>query len=509
MSTQSAMNHYLNPVIKGFYPDPSVCKVGDDFFLVCSSFQYFPGVPIFHSQDLVNWTQIGHCITRESQIDLNKIESSGGIFAPTIRYNDGKFYMVTTNATTQQNFYLWTDDIYGDWSEPIIVDQGGIDPDLFFENGQSFFISNGQDDHGVGGVVQCEINITNGQKLSESKIIWQGTGGRYLEAPHLYKINDWYYLMAAEGGTEYGHMVTYARSQSPHGPFESYALNPVLTNRNLGGYEVQGVGHGDLIEDNNGNWWMLHLGFRQIHRWFTYHHLGREVFLTPVTFDQDGWFTAGHNGTTLASFETNRIPQDVKQTEKKIFTFENTAWAIDWCYLRHPDLENYYLEADQLHLNGSNVTLDHAESPTFIALRQKDFAMETSFDLKLKSGSAGITLYMDENHHYDLYLQKNGEHLEGKLKLNIGDIKSVVNTINLSQTDQARLMIKSDSINYSFFIETGAGQIELGQAQTKYLSSEVAGGFTGVLIGLYAVGSDHSVDQKYAAEFTNFTCAYH
>lgn len=244
---------YNNPVIKGFYPDPSVCKVGDTYYLVCSSFQYFPGVPLFESKDLVNWKQIGHCLTRKSQVQLDKVNSSGGVFAPTIRYNNGRFYMTTTNDTTHQHFYVWTDDIYGEWSEPIYVDQSGIDPSLFFEDNKTYFMSNGIDDYGVSGIVQCEIDIESGEKLTPSKTIWTGSGGRYLESPHMYKINGKYYLVAAEGGTEYGHMVTYARADSLYGKFEGYENNPVLTNRNLGGYEVQGVGHGDLIQDNYGN----------------------------------------------------------------------------------------------------------------------------------------------------------------------------------------------------------------------------------------------------------------
>lgn len=243
---------YNNPVVKGFYPDPSVIKVHDTYYMVCSSFQYFPGVPLFESKDLLNWKQIGHCLTRKSQIQLDTVNSSGGVFAPTIRYNNGRFYMVTTNDTTHQNFYVWTDDIYGEWSEPIYVDQGGIDPDLYFEDEKTLFMSNGVDDQGVGGIVQCEIEIETGRKLTLGRTIWNGTGGRYLESPHLYKMNGYYYLLAAEGGTEYGHMVTYARGISSSGPFEAYEHNPVLTNRNLGGYELQGVGHGDLVQDDRG-----------------------------------------------------------------------------------------------------------------------------------------------------------------------------------------------------------------------------------------------------------------
>lgn len=493
---------FNNPVIKGFYPDPSICKAGSSYYLVCSSFQYFPGVPIFESKDLINWTQIGHCLTRKSQVQLETVNSSGGVFAPTIRYYEGRFYMTTTNDTTRQNFYIWTDDIYGEWSDPIYVDQGGIDPDLYFEDGRTFFMSNGVDDNGIGGIVQCEIDIRSGKKLSPSRSIWQGTGGRYLESPHMYKINGTYYLLAAEGGTEYGHMVTYARGESVTGPFEPYPLNPVLTNRNLGGYELQGVGHSDLIQDDEGNWWLFHLGFRQIGQWLTYHHLGREVFLAPVTFGEDGWFTAGHHGTTLTSFETDRIPDTVVQQEKKNYTFENTDWNLDWCYLRHPAVDNYQLEQDKLTLTGTEVTLDVPASPTFIGIRQRDFEAVISCEVKLSSGEAGITLYMDEQHHYDLAIRKHGAQYSVIERLNIGDIKSIEHEIELGANNQATLVIKASHEPYSFFLQSEGDDILLGTAQTKYLSSEVAGGFTGVVIGLYATGADA------LAEFTQFKCVY-
>ena len=166
---------YSNPVIKGFFPDPSVCFAEGKYYLVSSSFQYFPGVPLFESDDLVNWTQIGHVLTRKSQVMLEKINSSGGVFAPTIRYDNGRFYMVTTNDTTHENFYVYTDDIRGEWSDPVTVAQDGIDPSLYFENGRAYFISNGSDDSGDHGVVQCEINIRTGEKLSPSKCIWHGS----------------------------------------------------------------------------------------------------------------------------------------------------------------------------------------------------------------------------------------------------------------------------------------------------------------------------------------------
>ena len=172
--------------------------------------------------------------------------------------------------------------------------------DLYTMDGAAVSLHNGTDADGVNGVVQCQIDLATGEKLSPSRCIWQGSGGRFLESPHLYRIGDWYYLMAAEGGTEYGHMITYARSKSLWGPFTGYPHNPVLTNRNKAPYPIQGIGHGDLVQDARGNWHILSLGFRQQALWMAFHHLGREVFLTPVTFDEEGWFTAGTDGTTAA-----------------------------------------------------------------------------------------------------------------------------------------------------------------------------------------------------------------
>jgi len=489
---------YTNPVVKGFYPDPSVCKVNNKYFMVCSSFQYFPGVPLFESTDLVNWKQIGHCLTRKSQIMLDKINSSGGVFAPTIRYNDGRFFMTTTNDTTHQNFYVWTDNIYGEWSEPIFVEQLGIDPSLYFENGKTYFLSNGQDDFGISGIVQCEIDIQTGKKLSPSKTIWQGSGGRYIESPHMYKINGQYYLVAAEGGTEYGHMVTYAKSNSVWGEFIGYPNNPVLTNRNLGGFQIQGVGHGDLIQDANNSWHMLHLGFRQTGQWSTFHHLGREVFLTPITFNDDGWFTAGLNGTTQESYE---IQGEFEQVTKTEYTFQNTDWNLDWTFLRYPNKENYTMEDSKLTLIGTDITLDHVDSPTFIGIRQKDFVANISCDLKLDKDEAGLTLYMDENHHYDLSIKEIDSEFYIIERLNIGDIKCIQNKVHIN-SGNATLIINANNYSYTFGFKCEDEEVYLGTAQTRYLSSEVAGGFTGVIIGLYSCGKENR------AEFTNFLCQY-
>lgn len=494
---------YTNPVIKGFYPDPSVCYANGKYYLVSSSFQYFPGVPLFESEDLVNWNQIGHVLTRKSQVMLEKIASSGGVFAPTIRYNNGRFYMVTTNDTTHENFYVYTDDIYGEWSDPITVEQNGIDPSLLFDGDHVYFMSNGSDDNGQWGVVQCEIDIATGKKVSPCRCIWKGSGGRFLESPHMYHIGDSYYLMAAEGGTEYGHMITYAKSDSVWGPFENYPDNPVLTNRNKAPYIIQGVGHGDLIQDKYGDWHIVCLGFRQIHIWRAYHILGREVFMAPVTFHEDGWFTVGKDGTMEFSYETRG---DFLQNRKECYTFENTDWNIDWCYMRHPVPENYELYEDTAVLHGTDVTLDHVDSPTFLGIRQRDFNLSLDVHVSIDEGEAGITVYSCENEHYEVAVRKAEEGYEALLRLNIGGLKQVQKIQKLPE-HKACLHVRCDGQNYFFSVKQGndtgkeSEEVFLGSGQTKYVSKEVSEGFTGVILAMYAIG-------KNTAEFTGFCASY-
>jgi len=496
-----------NPIVRGFYPDPSVCRANGRYYMVCSSFEYFPGVPLFESEDLINWKQIGHCLTRKDQVDLKDINSSGGVFAPTIRFNDGRFYMVTTNDTYHKNFYVYTDDIYGEWSDPVFVDQDGIDPSLFFEDGKAYFMSNGSDPEDNNGCIfQCEIDIATGRKLTESRPVWKGSGGRYLESPHLYHFDrsgGWYYLMAAEGGTEYGHMVTYARAKSPYGPFEPYPHNPVLTNRNLGGHQstIQGIGHGDLIEDNEGRMFMLCLGFRQIGQWQPFHHLGREVFIVPVYWGSDGWFTAGTGGDGVVKAEmefdiNSKGPGYPGKYDVSLKDMPESS--LRWCHLREYDKENYKFENGKLSLRGVKADLSGTGAPSFAGIRQSEFNTVLDADVESDALEAGITFYLCEKHHYDLAVCNKDEKKTVFLRLCIGDAVQVVREMEFGAgCKTASLRIVSDSLLYKFYAKCGGEEVFMGEAGTKYLSSEVAGGFTGVVMAMYAVNKEDN-DDKWA-----------
>lgn len=484
-------NSFRNPVLPGFYPDPSVCRNGDDYYLVTSSFQYFPGVPVFHSNDLIHWKQVGHCLTEKSQLPLDGATSSGGIYAPTIRYQDGVYYMVTTNVTGGGNFYVTTTNLAGKWSDPIRVKQGGIDPTIFFDdNGDVYFTSTVN-----SGIALSRLDIKTGKLLSDIKTIWKGTGGRYPEAPHIYKINGWYYLMIAEGGTEYGHMETIARSRSIWGPYESNPENPILTHRNYSGMfsPIQGTGHADLIQAHDGSWWMVFLGFRPAGG--TFHHLGRETFLMPVKWNKEGWPYINENDTASLLVKGRTLPFKKNKPEPARDDFNGSELNFAWNFLRNPNAENYSLKEKSgfLALHGTGLSLNDAASPAFIGRRQQHFSFSASaaLDFKAQKGEeGGITVFMDEKHHYDLFLTRENEKYYVILRYIIGSINHIQKKLQVPGPEVV-LSVSAKPEFYSFQVKKNekANPDEMGTVETRYLSSEVAGGFTGVYVGLYSTGN--------------------
>lgn len=479
---------FRNPVIPGFYPDPSVCRVGDDYYLVNSSFQYFPGVPIFHSRDLIHWEQIGNCLTRKSQVKLTNATGKHGIYAPTIRYNDGIFYMVTTNLSDKGNFIVYTKDPRGEWSEPVWLKQKGIDPSLYFENRKCYLVSNPN-----RSIQLCEINPLTGEQLTPSKQIWTGTGGRYPEAPHIYKKDGWYYLVISEGGTEYAHEVTIARSRNIDGPYVGNPANPILTHNCLE-YQrspIQGTGHADFVEAKDGSWWMVCLAFRPVTGY--YHILGRETFLAPVRWDKNAWPVVNGNGGISLDMDVETLPQVPVKERSRLYDFKSCKLSYEWIYLQNPKMENYSFTDDGcLRLKSTSISLNENKSPTFVALRQTHFDSEISTEMKLCESDindeAGLTVYMDSCSHYDLFVKqsRNGRFIT--LRFKIGELEHIAASVPVDD-NSVKLIMKSDIYHYRFGYEKDGKYIELGKMNTKYLSKEVAGGFTGVVIGLYAVSA--------------------
>lgn len=478
---------YTNPVLPGFYPDPSVCRVGDDYYLVNSTFQYFPGIPVHHSKDLIHWEQIGNCITRPSQMDLNKTGFAGGLYAPTIRYHDGTFYMINTNVSHGGNFYLTATNPAGPWSDPIWVAQGGIDPELFFdEDGKCYFMSTDQQ------IKLREIDVKTGKFVGEPKRLWTGTGGRYPEGPHLYKKDGYYYLMIAEGGTEYGHKVTIARSRFIDGPYESNPANPILTHQCEAGQsnQIQGTGHADLIQAADGSWWIAFLAFRT--QSYSHHLLGRETFLAPVRWDKNAWPVVNGNGTVSVDMDCTTLPQAKIPVKPSKNDFSDKQLGMEWCYLCNPHLENYSLSDKKgyLRLKASTLSIDEMDSPTFVGRRQQhiNFRATTALLTKgLKENSeGGLTVYMSNDYHYDLaVVSKSGRHFL-TLTYTLGVMKHVEKEIPLD-TDKVYLRVEGTGDYYTFFYSTnGTSYTKLAPMNTRFMSSETAGGFTGVFIGLYA-----------------------
>ncbi len=471
---------FANPVIPGFHPDPSVCRVGEDYYLVTSSFEYFPGVPIFHSRDLVHWRQLGHCLTRPSQLPLAKAGASGGIFAPTLRHHAGRFWMVTTNVSAGKHLIVSAEDPAGEWSEPLWLEHGWIDPSLFFDDDDKvYFTSNGP-----GGIVQSELDLESGRLIGEPRLVWAGTGGQAPEAPHLYKIGGRYYLMIAEGGTEYGHMETIARGDSPWGPFEPCPRNPILSNRSRG-RRLQCTGHGDLLQDHTGQWWMVFLATRPV-GYPPAHHLGRETCLAPVTWDADGWPLVNGDGTVDLEVEAPIPPPCRWPAAPTRDDFDAPALGLAWNFLRNPHADDWSLAARPgwLRLRGSAVTLDAEDSPAWVGRRQQHLACEVRTRLDFAPAhdreEAGLVAYMNPRHHYEIAVL--GQRVI--VRRRIGSLTAVVAEVAVPP-GPVELGIAAEPQRYRFLLNG----VCLAEGETKYLATEVAGGFTGVYFALYATGN--------------------
>lgn len=483
------MHRYQNPVLRGYNPDPSIVRVGDDFYLVTSTFEFFPGVPVYHSKNLVNWELINHCLTDEEQLPLKGARNSGGIFAPTIRYHDGVFYMITTNVSSGGNFLVTTRDIRGKWSKPVYIQHRGIDPSLLFDDGKVYFCATSHEG-GRSGIAMYELNVETGELLTDARIVSYGIGGKFPEAPHLYRIGGYYYLLLAEGGTEYGHMVTIFRSRDPYGPYESCPHNPILSHKDFQGSPIQATGHADLIEDQHGHWWLVFLGIRPFEHAML-HNLGRETFLAPVSWDADGWPVVGHKGRVSLEMEG---PLPLPPQEKaKVFEdgFSGDRLHPAWTFVRNPVMDRYQHADDGTLLRAGEETLAD-DTPTAVLMRQQEFDISAELDVRLSAlpdgAQAGLVVYYNKDYHYEIYLTREQGRCLVELGRSVHDIRAVTARQEIPETQDISFKVEADQKSYTFYYRIQDEWLLLGSGSSAGLCTEgtMSMTFTGTFIGAFA-----------------------
>lgn len=508
-----------NPILPGFYPDPSVCRVGDDYYLVTSTFAYFPGVPIFHSKDLIHWKQIGNILDREEQLNLLDAEHSGGIFAPTLRYHNGTFYMITTNVSHGGNFIVTATDPAGPWSNPhFLANAHGIDPSLFFDDDGKCYYTGTKDRRegskffGDNEVWVQELDLETMTLVGESYALWHGALREVVwpEGPHLYKKDGRYYLLIAEAGTGHEHAVTIASGTSLKEPFRGHKCNPILTHRHLGyDYPIVNVGHGDLVETQNGEWYMVVLASRPYGGY--YRNLGRETFLVPVTWE-NGWPVI-NKGIGLLE-DTVEVPKlDVYPVEPipEKEDFDTDELSYRFIYLRNPNMTNYSLTKRKgyLSMKLAPEKLVDRVSPSYVGIRQTgmSYVFETMMEFlpQNKNEEAGLVLVQNNKYHFRFVsVLENGMKQLKVIKCHAGEEETLacVSIEDVSKNGCAirlRVTAKYQDLQFAYSYDGQSYHIVKADVDARMLSTDVAGGFVGTTLGLYC--SSNGVESENTADF--------
>ncbi len=501
------MATYRNPILSGFHPDPSVCRAGDDFYLVNSTFEYFPGLPIYHSRDLTHWEQVGNALDRPSQLPLKGATDFGGLYAPTIRYWKGTFYLTCTNITGGGNFIVTAKDPRGPWSEPHWIPVSDIDGSMLFDDdGKAYFTSQGGGEK--AGIKQCEFNPATFKITSESKVIHNDLAESWNEGPHLYKIRGKYYLMVAEGGTGLYHMEWIGRSDNPWGPWEPCPFNPILTERDEPKSPIQCTGHADLIEAPDGTWWMAFLGVR-MHDGTSV--LGRETFLAPVEW-KDGWPVV--NGTHHVALEMpapnlkpHPFPQDPARDD-----FNETQLGPPWIHVRNirPDEMSLTRRKGFLSLRAAKDSLDDkTQEPAFAGRRQPDFNVVARCEMEFKPAvdgvEAGLVVRSNDDNHYEIGVGRHDGAVEVFVRNRVKAYSSYVARSPFAG-EKVWLELSGQVGQYQFAYSSDGKKWEtLAASDASDLSKEKAGGFTGTAIGMFATGN--GTDTQTWADFDWFEMA--
>jgi alpha-N-arabinofuranosidase len=502
LSLRAAAGTFSNPIIPGFHPDPSICRAGDDYYLVNSSFEYFPGLPIYHSRDLTHWELIANALDRPSQLPLKGANDASGLFAPTIRYWKGLFYLVCDNTNNGGSFIVTARNPKGPWSEPLWLKDYPMDASLFFDdNGKVYFTRFAGSEK--GGISQAELDIRTG-KMGSMRLIWNDTSLPWNEGPHLYKINGWYYLMLAEGGTFKDHREMIGRSKSPWGPFEPSPLNPVITESDEPANPIQNAGHGDMVQIQDGSWWMVFLGIRPQNGVSV---LGRETFLAPITW-KDGWPVAGEAHHARLTMPAPKLPVFHAAQPLTHTSFAIAALGPEWVHVRNADPADFSLSArpGYLRIRSSGASLNRRDdAPAFVGRRQASFSevIRTRMDFppSRDGAEAGICVRANDSNHNEVGVARVNGNLQVFARSHIKDQDKPLASVPVkSGSLQLEIAASPQTYRFSYSLD-GQNWIKLAEAPAADLSRENAGGFTGTVVGLYASSAQGTGD---AADFAWF-----
>jgi alpha-N-arabinofuranosidase len=516
---------FTNPILAGFYPDPSICKVDDNYYLVNSTFSYFPGIPVFKSKDLVNWRLIGYVLDRPEQLNLDGQGVSRGIFAPAIRYHNGLFYVTCTLVDIGGNFVATAKDPAGPWSNPVWIPQiNGIDPSMFFDkNGKAYVLYNSipPDDkplyNGHRTLRMYEFDLDSLKVKGDEKLLVNGgvdinKNPVWIEGPHIFQKDSFYYLIAAEGGTADQHSEVVFRSKNVDGPYIPYEKNPILTQRHLDpkrDHPITSTGHADFVETDAGDWWAVFLGTRPYRPFEEYYYnTGRETFLAPVKWE-DGWPFILRDNEEVRYFYPYPIQSSAEHPAilysgnlKYRDDFSLEVLNKNWMFLRTPQKKRYDLKQKRgfLAMQLQPETCSGNRNPSFLGHRQQHLegiaSTAINFLPKNENEKAGLLIFQNEKHFY--FLCKSLEGKETTIQLyKSRDIDKLNDEIELlaskklgknQNKKELHLKIEAHGNVYSFFYAFDANNWKLlkDSVDAKYLSTRVAGGFVGCMYALYA-----------------------
>ncbi len=507
---------YRNPILPGFHPDPSIARVGDDFYLVTSTFGWFPGLPVYHSRDLVNWALIGHAIDRPGMVDFTDMGIvTDALYAPAIAHHDGTFYIFNTCVRCGGNFYVTATDPAGPWSDPVWLDFEGIDPSLFVDDdGRGWLVNNGLPEgepkyEGHRAIWAQEFDIATGRLTGPRTMLVDG-GVRpedepiWAEGPHIYKVDGWYYLMPAEGGTAEDHSQTIYRSRNPDGPYEAGAFNPILTQRDLPGDRpdrVEATGHADLVRLDDGTWWGVFLATRPFEDQLTL--LGRETWLLPVRW-VDGWprFLEPGQAVPMTAARPDLPPFRGDEWGRWTERFDAPALSPEWIAMRNPQAVQWYaVDRDRggLQLVAGADAASSRGQPSFLGRRMRhpsaEWTARLSFEPESRGDLAGLMAFIAEDNFLVAGIELGGD---GARQLVVrrraaaddganGDLVAS-RPLDTGGAIDVRLTIDKGEANVAWRPAGRGAWRELAEdVDVRHMASVRAGLFTGVVVGPYAV----------------------